>query len=99
MNSYFVYIVEDVGCGCLSTPQFLVLGVVAGLGGSLRLQWSGDIDLNDGELSKQYQLYRSRLAFVGALTLTSIRLLDNLEKLHGEVATDLVYIVKSESNC
>ena len=72
--------------------------VVAGLGESLRLQWSGDVDLNDGELSKQYQLYRSRLAFVGALTSTSTRLLDNLEKLHGELATDLVYIVKSKSN-
>lgn len=72
--------------------------VVAGLGESLRLQWSGDVDLNDGELLKQYQLYRSRLAFVGALTSTSTRLLDNLEKLHGELATDLVYIVKSKSN-
>ena len=72
--------------------------VVAGLGESLRLQWSGDVDLNDGELSKQYQLYRSRLAFVGALTSTSIRLLDNLEKLHGELATDLVHIVKSKSD-
>ena len=73
--------------------------VVAGLGESLRLQWSGDVDLNDGELLKQYQLYRSRLAFIGALTSTSTRLLDNLEKLHGELVTDLVYIVKSKSNC
>ena len=73
--------------------------VVAGLVESLRLQWSGDVDLNDGELSKQYQLYRSRLAFVGALTSTSTCLLDNLEKLHGELVTDLVYIVKSKSNC
>lgn len=72
--------------------------VVAGLGESLRLQWSGDVDLNDGELSKQYQLYRS-LAFVGSLASTSTRLLDNLEKLHGELATDLVHIVKSKSNC
>ena len=73
--------------------------VVAGLRESLRLQWSDDVDLNDGELLKQYQLYRSRLVFVGALTSTSTRLLDNLEKLQGELATDSVYIVKSKSNC
>ena len=36
--------------------------VVAGLGESLRLQWSGYVDLCDGELQTQYQLYRNRLA-------------------------------------
>ena len=73
--------------------------VVAGLGESLRLQWTGDVDLTDGELPKQYQLYRSRLAFVGALTSTLTHLLNDLEKLHGELATDLVYIDKSMVNC
>ena len=75
------------------------MDVVAGLGESLRLQWTGDVDLNDGELSKQYQLYRSRLAFVGSLISTSTHLLDDLEKLHRELATDLAYIVKSKLNC
>ena len=70
--------------------------VVAGLGESLRLLWSGDVDLNDGELSKQYQQYRSRLAFIGALTSTSIHLADDLGKLHRELATDLDYVVKSK---
>ena len=49
--------------------------VVAGLGESLRLQWTGDVDLCDGELQKQYQLYRKRLAFIQALASTSSNLL------------------------
>ena len=65
--------------------------VVAGLGESLRLQWSGDVDLCDGELQTQYQLYRNRLAFVQALASTSSRLLD--ENLHRELAEDLTYVI------
>ena len=64
----------------------------------MKLQWTGDVDLNDGELLKQYQLYRSRLAFVGALTSTSTHLMDDLAKLHRELATDLAYIVESKYN-
>ncbi|XP_065904934.1 uncharacterized protein [Dysidea avara] len=32
-----------------------------GLKESARLQWSGDVDLNDGNLKKQYEKYRTRL--------------------------------------
>ena len=56
--------------------------VVKGLGKSLRLQLSGDVDLCVGELQKQYQLYRKRLVFIQALATTSSHLLDDLENVY-----------------
>ena len=35
--------------------------LVKGLKESVKLQWSGDVDLNDGQLQKQYEEYVSRL--------------------------------------
>ena len=34
--------------------------IVAGVGESVRLEWSGDKDLDTGELAKTYAAYRSR---------------------------------------
>ena len=35
--------------------------LIEGLGESTRLDWSGDIDMNDGELQAAYKIYRERL--------------------------------------
>ena len=35
--------------------------LVKGLKESVKLQWSGDVDLNDGCLHKQYDEYKKRL--------------------------------------
>lgn len=41
--------------------------LIEGLGESIRLDWSGDIDMNDGELQATYKSYRERLDFIGGL--------------------------------
>lgn len=38
--------------------------IISGLKESAKLEWSGDIDLNDGKLQEQYQAYREHLAFL-----------------------------------
>ena len=38
--------------------------VIAGLTESMRLEWSGDVDLNDGRLQKQYDEYMKRVNLV-----------------------------------
>lgn len=38
--------------------------ITQGLKESTKLEWSGDVDLNDGKLQNQYQAYRARLAFI-----------------------------------
>ena len=43
--------------------------LVSGLGESTRCVWSGDIDLNDGELSKLRESYQKRLDFIGGTGL------------------------------
>lgn len=34
--------------------------VVQGLGESMHLQWSGDVDLADGALQKEYEAYKEQ---------------------------------------
>ena len=43
--------------------------LIEGLGESTRLDWSGDIDMNDGELQKLYKAYRERLDLIDGLGL------------------------------
>ena len=38
--------------------------VLPGLGESMRMEWSGDVDLNDGSLQRQYDAYIQRLDFI-----------------------------------
>ena len=37
------------------------MDVVKGLGTSVRGEWSGDVDLNDGKLSSLYQNFKDRM--------------------------------------
>ena len=41
--------------------------LVEGLGESTKLDWSGDVDMNDGQLQQMYKSYRERLDFIGGL--------------------------------
>ena len=43
--------------------------VVKGLGESMRLQWSGDVDLADGALQRAHEAYTDRLKFIEKLGL------------------------------
>ena len=45
--------------------------VVPGIAESTRGVWSGDVDLNDGDLQKQFIQYQSRLGTIRKLSLTS----------------------------
>ena len=40
--------------------------ILKGLGESVNLDWSGDVDMNDGKL-QEYSRYKERLAFIEAL--------------------------------
>ena len=67
--------------------------VVPGIGESMRMEWSGDVNLNDGALQQQYSTYIQRLYFVKGLGLdnrsSQQQLLQDLSKLHEELASDL----------
>lgn len=43
--------------------------VVQGLRESVRLEWSGDVDMNDGKLKKMHSLYLKRLNFIASIGL------------------------------
>ena len=43
--------------------------IVPGLCESVQRKWSGDVDLNNGELQANYQFYTSKLDFVSGLAL------------------------------
>ena len=45
------------------------MDVVEGLSESVRLDWSGDVDLDDGSLQLQYETYITRLNFLKGLRL------------------------------
>ena len=42
--------------------------MVSGLGESLRIEWSGDVDMNDGQLQKLYTSYTAEIAFIKDLS-------------------------------
>ena len=60
--------------------------IVPGICESVQLKWSGDVDLNTGELKKAYQLYRSRLDFISGIGLKDRQeksvLLEDLKEVH-----------------
>lgn len=68
--------------------------LVTGLGESMRMDWSGDVDLNDGKLEQQYQSYIDRLHFIDSLGLEDDQqhqqqLLEDLNKLDEGLESDL----------
>lgn len=72
--------------------------LVPGLGESMRREWSGDVDLNDGSLQEQYNVYIQRLDFIKDLGLdgrkSHSQLLQDLHTSHQALADDLTSIGK-----
>ena len=54
----------------------------------MRMEWSGDVDLNDGALQQQYASYISRLKFIQGIGLGGNQLQDLLS-LHELLESDL----------
>ena len=65
-----------------------------GLKESARLQWSGDVDLNDGSLQKQYKIYRTRLEFAAKVGLNGGKqgALNDLKVVQTEILEDLQFV-------
>lgn len=65
-----------------------------GLKESTKLQWSGDVDLNDGCLQEQYESYRKRLAFAEQVGLTNEHneTVQQVGVVSDEIAEDLKFI-------
>lgn len=68
--------------------------VTEGLIESTKLQWSGDVDLNDGSLQKQYEAYRKRLAFAESVGLDGEHsdVVGQLTSLTSDISEDLEFI-------
>ena len=64
--------------------------VVSGLGEFVSGKWTGDVDLNDGEVQQMYTTYSHRLGFVSELGLTR-------RKCH-EVEEDLLEIEEAHKD-
>jgi len=66
--------------------------LVKGLKESVKLQWSGDVDLNDGCLHKQYDKYKKRLERVEKAGLVRENASTELRGLLQDTAKDLEII-------
>ena len=78
--------------------SFKQLFLVPGLCESVQRKWSGDVDLNDGELQAAYQSYLHRLEFVSGLGLGSRRerntIVADLENIHQQLLHDKDFACK-----
>ena len=66
--------------------------MIKGLKESVKLQWSGDVDLNDGCLHKQYDKYKKRLERVEKAGLVRENASTELRGLLQDTAKDLEII-------
>ena len=67
--------------------------LVSGLGESMHLQWSGDVDLNTGNLQQEYESYRSLLNFISSLSL-DVSLPKDLQKCSHILLEEKEFLVK-----
>ena len=69
--------------------------LVKGLAESMKGIWSGDVNLNDGELEKQYKEYQDRLSLIMSLKLSPNRgeLLGQLTSVLHWLKEDVVYLL------
>lgn len=70
--------------------------LVSGLGESVKGEWSGDIDLNDGALQRQYEEYQKQLEHINGCGLGERRchqfLVQDLSRLIEALLFDLTFI-------
>ena len=57
--------------------------------------WSGDVNLNDGELEQQYKQYQDRLSLIMSIKLSSNReeLLGQLTSVLSHMKEDVLYLL------
>jgi len=61
------------------------------------MKWSGDVDLNDGSVQKQYDAYQNRLKKVGSIGLEDgISVTDQLEDLLQNLTKDLDFVYSGD---
>ena len=74
--------------------------IVKGLKESTKLQWSGDVDLNDGSLQEQYETYRKRLEFVKKLGLNieHCEVTGQLKRILDDISDDLKFIYSGKNS-
>ena len=77
--------------------------LVSGLCESTKLEWSGDIDLNDGQLQKMHENYRQYLTcltFVSGIGLEDrwnpTLIMEDLSTCNKQLAEDVLFIVTSK---
>ena len=65
----------------------------------MRGEWSGDIDLNDGQLQQMFEQYQSRLQFISAIGLDERRdhglILTDLKQENQSLENDLEFLAAS----
>ena len=70
--------------------------LVSGVCESTKLEWSGDVDLNDGDVQKAYEVYRQRLTLIDGVglgdRLTPALILDDLTTCSHQLAEDTLFI-------
>ena len=70
--------------------------VVAGLSESVRNEWSGDVDLNDGKVKQMHDAYISRLKMVDRIGLGGRRehtkLQEDLAHLESDLKDDIAFL-------
>ena len=74
--------------------------LVSRLRESTKLEWSGDIDLNDGQLQKMHENYRRYLTFVSGIGLEDrwnpTLIMEDLSTCNKQLAEDVSFIVTSK---
>lgn len=75
--------------------------VVSGISESVRLEWSGDVDLNDGEVEKVRVAYLNRLKFIENIGMnrSNDQLQHDLTVLEKELKEDLTFLSAGELPC
>ena len=66
--------------------------ITKGLKESVKLKWSGDVDLNDGKLQEQYEQYKKRLELAEKAGLKRDKVENDLIELRQDLVKDLDYI-------
>lgn len=72
--------------------------LIEGLSESMSGLWSGDVDLNTGDLQRAYDEYKSKLELISGIGLGSRQgramILDDLSKVYSSLRSDKEFIIK-----
>ena len=71
--------------------------IVRGLGESMRGEWSGDIDLNDGSLKIMYDEHQKLLKFIDDMGIVQSCYITELKEVDELLLKDLIHITKCKN--